>query len=347
MPVTHYIWDFLNDTLLCEMDENGHVTATYTHEAGFHGKLLSQHRDGVTSYYHYDAQGSVRLVTDDNQNVTDTYTYTAFGELVARTGLTENPFQFQGAHGAYTDAELAEHYFRERHYQAQTARWTSPDPLGHGHAAAGLAILATDGNLYAYVGNNPVMFADPSGMLREAMNAPGASTANALACDCGERTILIPSVALYVEILDVELPENIVPTGDEAKTRKFGRSKPGRTQSKQGIKALLEVENHRVVCCKTDSQVRLLERAKIGDTTVKQDGRSVPTPPGPATDKNMDAVARCGFPVPFVYHSRGEDDRTRCLELAFPNANFGPVAITTKTNLEACAKQGDGGGGKR
>src|SRR5205085_3754204 len=44
---------------------------------------------------------------------------------------------------------------RARYYDSQTGRWTSEDPLG---------FAAGDGNLYRYVGNDPTVRTDPTGM---------------------------------------------------------------------------------------------------------------------------------------------------------------------------------------
>ena len=99
MTVTNYIWDVESDNLLMETDASGATTAVYTNEPDVFGELVSQRRGGVTSYYHFDAQRSTRELTEANQNVTDTATYTAFGEAVASSGVTSNPFGYQGALG--------------------------------------------------------------------------------------------------------------------------------------------------------------------------------------------------------------------------------------------------------
>ncbi len=72
MPVTNYIWDDENDSLLMETDENGDTTAVYTTEPEPYGRVISQRRNGNTSYYHYDAQGNTVALTDESGNVTDT-----------------------------------------------------------------------------------------------------------------------------------------------------------------------------------------------------------------------------------------------------------------------------------
>jgi len=159
MAVINYIWDELSDNVQMETDENNVPTAIYTHRPERFGELISQERSGVTSYYHYDGAHSTRLLTDDSENITDTYIFSAFGELVARTGTTINPFGYKGAVGYYTNAATNDIYVRARTYEPVTGRWLSMDPLGF-----------VDGpNLYrAYFMPGSV---DPSGLV-------------AICCDC-------------------------------------------------------------------------------------------------------------------------------------------------------------------
>ena len=70
MSVTNYIWDAENDSYLMETDENDSTTVVYTNEPVEFGSLVSQHRGGTKSYYHFDAQGSTRALTDENEDIT-------------------------------------------------------------------------------------------------------------------------------------------------------------------------------------------------------------------------------------------------------------------------------------
>lgn len=103
-----------------------------------------------------DALGSVRLVVNAATGATmQQMDYDAFGNVAATeyiaSGWAVVPFGFAG--GLYDrDAKLVR--FGVRDYDAQTGRWTRVDPL---RFAAGLS------NLYAYVGNDPVNWHDPSG----------------------------------------------------------------------------------------------------------------------------------------------------------------------------------------
>ena len=79
----------------------------YTNESQDYGNLISQYRKGPTiwvpSYYQYDALGSTRVLTDESGNATDTYTYDAWGNEVAVSGSTVNPFRWVGQVGYYWD----------------------------------------------------------------------------------------------------------------------------------------------------------------------------------------------------------------------------------------------------
>jgi RHS repeat-associated protein len=197
MPVTHYLWDEVNDTLLAETDEAGNTIAQYTHEPGRFGPLISQRRNGHTYYHHYDGQGSTRALTDESGNVTDRYTYDAWGNEVAHSGTTANPFRWVGQVGYYFDDDWQTFYVRARMYESTVSRWMSRDPLSYrtGTAArmrgpkrdpdTGLyhfphryyqglfsgslkrhptAYESGDLNFYAYVGASPPDRYDPSGL---------------------------------------------------------------------------------------------------------------------------------------------------------------------------------------
>ena len=112
MPVTNYIWDELNDTVLMETDGSGNPTAVYTNEPGQFGGLISERQGGQSKYYHYDGLGSTRQLTNSNGQVTDSYLYDAFGNTIQSTGTSVVPYHFVGRQGYYFDQELGEYYVR-------------------------------------------------------------------------------------------------------------------------------------------------------------------------------------------------------------------------------------------
>ena len=126
MPEIEYVWDELSDNVIEEY-EDGVLTMSYTHEPGLYGNLLSHHRNGVISYYHYDGRGDTVALTDDTGSVTDTKEYDAWGNVFASTGSTVTSFLFGGRQGYQTGNTGV--YVRARMYQPTMARWSSVDSI--------------------------------------------------------------------------------------------------------------------------------------------------------------------------------------------------------------------------
>lgn len=129
VTITKYVWDPVNDCVLAELDENNVTKVVYTNEARPYGGVLSQRRGSVSHYHHHDALGSTRFLTDSSGNVTDTYEYDAWGNSVASTGTTVNPYRSVGKYGYQTDASTGQVYVRARMYMPTIARWTNADPF--------------------------------------------------------------------------------------------------------------------------------------------------------------------------------------------------------------------------
>ena len=121
MPEIEYVWDELSDNVIEEY-EDGVLSVSYDHEPGLYGNLLSQNRNGVTSYYHYDGRGDTVALTDDSGNVTDTKEYDAWGNVVASTGSTVTPYQFVGRSGFQKDALIPDTFGEPAIYQSSQAR---------------------------------------------------------------------------------------------------------------------------------------------------------------------------------------------------------------------------------
>ena len=131
------------------------LQARNTDFPGYWGGLASQNRGGVSSFYGYDSQGSARILTSILGAITDRYAYMAFGVELA-TGLTPttNPNRYLGLFGYYRDF-INWMYVRARMLDALRGRWVSRDMLGFNGGSW---------NLIEVVGNNPIRFADPSGL---------------------------------------------------------------------------------------------------------------------------------------------------------------------------------------
>ena len=137
---------------IAELDGSGDVV----------GRFVYGTRDTVPDYVNKtdgtyrivsDHLGSPRLVVDvETGEIRQQMAYDAFGTVIEDTNPGFQPFGFAG--GLY-DAHTGLTRFGARDYDPEVGRWTAKDPIGFDGG---------DANLYAYVGNNPTTFADPSGL---------------------------------------------------------------------------------------------------------------------------------------------------------------------------------------
>lgn len=97
-----------------------------------------------------DALGSPIALADSSGAVQTQYTYDPFGSTSITGTSSTNPSQYTGRENDGTGL----YYYRARYYSPSMQRFISEDPMG---LLAGI-------NIYAYANNNPVSFADPSGM---------------------------------------------------------------------------------------------------------------------------------------------------------------------------------------
>jgi len=122
-----------NRTGVEKPDGSNVIVAVQTQEPGACSNLISQYRltNGVwlPSYHHYDALGNTTELTDNTENATDTYDYNAWGEILARTGTTLNPFQYRGRYGYFLVTDTGEIYVIMRTYDPVAGRWTTLDLL--------------------------------------------------------------------------------------------------------------------------------------------------------------------------------------------------------------------------
>lgn len=102
-----------------------------------------------------DVLGSVRAEFDDAGAVVRSYDYDDFGLLTVGTGKGDPP---PVTFGGYThDAESGLYYARTRYLEPHTGRFTTMDTAGTWEDGR------NRGNAYAFVGNNPATFVDPTG----------------------------------------------------------------------------------------------------------------------------------------------------------------------------------------
>ncbi len=167
---TEYLIDpFGLGNVVGEYDGAGNLQAHYIHGLG-----LTSRADvtGPPAYYQFDAVGNTTQLTGAGGVVLNAYSYLPFGERLAARESVANPFEFVGRYGVMREGSGIDS-MRNRWYSPSQGRFTQADPIGLGGGT----------NLYAYVGNNPTSFVDPSGLVADlaaiaaALSAPlgGAS----------------------------------------------------------------------------------------------------------------------------------------------------------------------------
>jgi RHS repeat-associated protein len=124
--------------------------ADYTFGPGIDQPL--ERKSGQNEYYLSDALGSVIGLADANGAIKTSYNYSPFGKKQTTGTNSGNPFAFTGRE----DDGTGYYYYRARYYNPEQKRFISEDALGFGGG---------DSNLQAYVGNSPIDFKDPSGLL--------------------------------------------------------------------------------------------------------------------------------------------------------------------------------------
>ncbi|MGE4444338.1 MAG: RHS repeat-associated core domain-containing protein [Candidatus Altimarinota bacterium] len=125
--------------------------------------LVAYELDNVRYYFHKNHLGSIDGITDNSGDIVIEYEYDSFGntyvvesgELIDISEYSGDTFQNERLYtGREFDFEIGLYYNRARYYSPELGRFISRDPID----------IADDINLYAYVGNNPVMFVDLMGL---------------------------------------------------------------------------------------------------------------------------------------------------------------------------------------
>jgi RHS repeat-associated protein len=150
----------VRDGMLAIQDRNGSNVPVNEYTWGLNlgggiGGLLNLNTAGQNYAYLYDGKGNVEAVLDNTQAVVTAYRYDPFGKLLNQTGSLTQPYGFSTKR---YNAPVGMVQYEYRSYLPEPGRWLTRDPLGE---AGGM-------NLYAFVGNNPVNWVDPWGLLTQA-----------------------------------------------------------------------------------------------------------------------------------------------------------------------------------
>ncbi|MDR3414385.1 MAG: RHS repeat-associated core domain-containing protein, partial [Formivibrio sp.] len=130
--------------------------------AGGIGGLLARTDNNGSAYYHTDGNGNVTMLVDGSGKMVAQYLYDSFGNTLGIWGPlgTVNTYRFSSKE---VDLRTGQYYYGYRYYEPNLQRWLNQDPIGE---AGGI-------NLYRMVGNNPINYVDPLGLL-DYYSSPGS-----------------------------------------------------------------------------------------------------------------------------------------------------------------------------
>ena len=149
--------------MLGEYDGGGSLKRKFIYGPGIDEPLcmIDVAAGNAVYYYHFDGLGSVVALSDVNSVIVERYSYDVFGApTIYDADSSEipqsavgNPYMFTARRA---DDETALYYYRARYYAFDIGRFLQTDPVGY-----------DDGlNMYAYCGNNPLIWADPYGLCK-------------------------------------------------------------------------------------------------------------------------------------------------------------------------------------
>ena len=158
--IEEYVYD--GDNIVVVIDEAGEVVREYVFSEITDQPLLLR-TGGDEYWYHCDGMGSVIALTNAQGAVVERYRYDPFGRTTIfapdGSGRAQSAFGNRRLFkGSYYEPMTGLYCMRAREYDPELGRFLQADPAGD-----------VDGlNLYAFAGNDPVQYYDPTGLFRQA-----------------------------------------------------------------------------------------------------------------------------------------------------------------------------------
>ena len=145
---TYYFLDGRN--VLAE--KKGSSIIHYTYDVD--GSILSMNYQGNEYFYMKNLQGDILSIVDSSGGIVAGYTYDAWGNIIdqwGNSGIDDiNPYRYRSYR---YDQETGLYYLNSRYYDPHLGRFISADSIGYLDPSSETGL-----NLYAYCGNNPLMY---------------------------------------------------------------------------------------------------------------------------------------------------------------------------------------------
>ncbi|OQW65074.1 MAG: hypothetical protein BVN29_10915 [Nitrospira sp. ST-bin5] len=148
-----------------------------------------------------DALGSTVALGDGTGTIQTQYTYEPFGYASQTGAANTNSYKYTGRE----DDGSGLYYYRARYYHPRLQRFVAEDPIEFRGGSA---------NFYVYVGNGPLTYIDPTGLVSADIGVSGTFGVNGFQCTlrgCRTTITVPPEIKVPLQCSVDEPPSNLDP----------------------------------------------------------------------------------------------------------------------------------------